>query len=251
MVSKLHTLGYKNIDIHENNFILNAKGQLILIDIDSLAKGNTNIKIKTNNYWMPKFEEDSLAVQDYRRVGMLALYLLGDLNYFASSSSDLERAVLIAQIWLFQKGLNPEAINFLSNLLFSKEPDSEQILNSLSQTLQFSHGQINNADDAINKLLDSEDIVIETTTVNLREYIFNIKNDEDMAIHLLREQLHDADLTKINTGLSGLSGILYILSFATKTDVTKDISGIIEEIERRKVKIHNTMTLTKHGDRSH
>ena len=102
-IRELSFLGIDKLDIHPGNFIL-SNNKLFWIDLD-YCESKTPL-FQTGGFWISQFSNETADIQNLRRLGLLILYLLGDINFFVCQSNNLDRGYYLS----LQKSLK-EKIN--------------------------------------------------------------------------------------------------------------------------------------------
>lgn len=116
------------IDIHPNNFVWTGQ-KITYIDLETPIGEE---QFKTDNYWLDSFNEETNTVKNIRKIGMIILFFMGDINYFLFKNKNIERALLLA----LQKTVNNELpINLYQSAVYSllnKKPNFDELVKILT-----------------------------------------------------------------------------------------------------------------------
>lgn len=214
ILTRIHKLNYANVDIHPRNFIVNDSG-IYLIDLENIRTyedySQDKFEVQTYGYWLPQFEQDNYFNKDYRRLGMLCLHMIGNLNFFAAQTNNLEKALTMLSRWLLKSNMNLRTTKLVNYLLTSDDIQESQFIRYTEE--------FNNQEFKLNDLIPDD--------------IQNIDIDN----------LDEDSLQVLNTGLTGIGGILM-----THTDLTERVCLLIgAEIQSRMTYVNNVPMTTKHN----
>ena len=200
-IKELHDAGYADIDITDANVSFDGDN-VFFLDFDSLHTDDTHQFPKTPCYWIDDFRNDSPQNRDYRCAGMLMLYLIGDYNYYISSTGDIRQGLRMAMINLLRLKINPRRMAVAAHLLLSKRPGKW-----VNETNRIDASRIDISQpisSLLQRIITTHDVKLFGT--NTRLELHPSSHDDTIYRSWLRNS--DEDWKKASTGICGLAGCL-------------------------------------------
>lgn len=127
---ELSFLGIDKLDIHPGNFII-SNNKLFWIDLD-YCESQTPL-FQTRGFWMSQFSNETANIQNLRRLGLLILYLLGDINFFVCQSNNLDRGYYLSLQKSLKEKINLNICKVAIYLLDNINPQIEEALTILEE----------------------------------------------------------------------------------------------------------------------
>ncbi len=129
-IRELSFLGIDKLDIHPGNFII-SNNKLFWIDLD-YCESQTPL-FQTRGFWMSQFSNETANIQNLRRLGLLILYLLGDINFFVCQSNNLDRGYYLSLQKSLKEKINLNICKVAIYLLDNINPQIEEALTILEE----------------------------------------------------------------------------------------------------------------------
>ena len=129
-IRELSFLGIDKLDIHPGNFII-SNNKLFWIDLD-YCESQTPL-FQTRGFWMSQFSNETANIQNLRRLGLLILYLLGDINFFVCQSNNLDRGYYLSLQKSLKERINLNICKVAIYLLDNINPQIEEALTILEE----------------------------------------------------------------------------------------------------------------------
>lgn len=129
-IRELSFLGIDKLDIHPGNFII-SNNKLFWIDLD-YCESQTPL-FQTRGFWMSQFSNETANIQNLRRLGLLILYLLGDINFFVCQSNNLDRGYYLSLQKSLKEKINLNISKVAIYLLDNINPQIEEALTILEE----------------------------------------------------------------------------------------------------------------------
>ena len=129
-IRELSSLGIDKLDIHPGNFII-SNNKLFWIDLD-YCESQTPL-FQTRGFWMSHFSNETANIQNLRRLGLLILYLLGDINFFVCQSNNLDRGYYLSLQKSLKEKINLNICKVAIYLLDNINPQIEEALTILEE----------------------------------------------------------------------------------------------------------------------
>lgn len=129
-IRELSFLGIDKLDIHPGNFIL-SNNKLFWIDLD-YCESKTPL-FQTGGFWISQFSNETADIQNLRRLGLLILYLLGDINFFVCQSNNLDRGYYLSLQKSLKEKINLNICKVAIYLLDNINPQIEEALTMLEE----------------------------------------------------------------------------------------------------------------------
>lgn len=129
-IRELSFLGIDKLDIHPGNFII-SNNKLFWIDLD-YCESQTPL-FQTRGFWMSQFSNETANIQNLRRLGLLILYLLGDINFFVCQSNNLDRGYYLSLQKSLKEKINLNIGKVAIYLLDNINPQIEEALTILEE----------------------------------------------------------------------------------------------------------------------
>lgn len=129
-IRELSFLGIDKLDIHTGNFII-SNNKLFWIDLD-YCESQTPL-FQTRGFWMSQFSNETANIQNLRRLGLLILYLLGDINFFVCQSNNLDRGYYLSLQKSLKEKINLNICKVAIYLLDNINPQIEEALTILEE----------------------------------------------------------------------------------------------------------------------
>ncbi|MDR3241641.1 MAG: hypothetical protein LBT37_05675 [Lactobacillaceae bacterium] len=131
-VVNIHSADIKNLDIRDSNLSW-IDNKIYFLDLDSFDSGNSKNYTKTHGYWLNEFKTKDAKVQDFRRIGMLFLFMIGDLNFVLAAHNNKNQIIIQLYQLLFINEINPYVAEFVPYLLCDKKPKGKVAVNKLKK----------------------------------------------------------------------------------------------------------------------
>ena len=129
-IRELSFLGIDKLDIHPGNFII-SNNKLFWIDLD-YCESQTPL-FQTRGFWISQFSNETADIQNLRRLGLLILYLLGDINFFVCQSNNLDRGYYLSLQKSLKEKINLNICKVAIYLLDNINPQIEEALTILEE----------------------------------------------------------------------------------------------------------------------
>ena len=129
-IRELSFLGIDKLDIHPGNFII-SNNKLFWIDLD-YCESQTPL-FQTRGFWISQFSNETADIQNLRRLGLLILYLLGDINFFVCQSNNLDRGYYLSLQKSLKEKINLNICKVAIYLLDNINPQIEGALTILEE----------------------------------------------------------------------------------------------------------------------
>lgn len=129
-IRELSFLGIDKLDIHPGNFII-SNNKLFWIDLD-YCESQTPL-FQTRGFWISQFSNETADIQNLRRLGLLILYLLGDINFFVCQSNNLDRGYYLSLQKSLKEKINLNICKVAIYLLDNINPQIEEALRILEE----------------------------------------------------------------------------------------------------------------------
>ncbi|USS88878.1 hypothetical protein [Fructilactobacillus cliffordii] len=216
LINLFHENNMVNIDIHPDNIFVTNNGNIKFIDMETV--NIFNYQIRTPQYWDNNMKNDSNQIQDLRRFGFLVMFLLGQANKYHNSLN------IIKMIDLTEQLLKPFGeICFLKKvlyeLLYNSVPDKKKI------NLYLDSMHLNNNHENIEKnctfqsdfkliILRAIRSLIYSNPDDIICFLDDVFNKNLHSLNQIKDFLNEKikDISKLNTGFSGIGGLLAICS---------------------------------------
>lgn len=243
----------KNIilnDIHPSNFIVKSDDSVKFIDYELSFKTSdlSHISAGTPGYYLSSWPHD-LWVQDFRKVGMLFLFLLGGTNKLITEYFDTAYAISTTTKLLHAKGLTVVGLSELLNYLLLGSDLNDATVRSMLETLNVQNNVPSDIFEPINTLLmqvitTNESLVngipfVDSTALN---QWFNSRSSkiEVQIVQGVNHQittLNENWIQNITLGIQGISGLILLLQqFKPSTELVNAkkqlISLLLDSIEK-------------------
>ncbi|MDR0899146.1 MAG: hypothetical protein LBM27_02170 [Lactobacillaceae bacterium] len=221
--------GFEEIDIQPNNFVISEDEEIVYIDTevsDYLTNGES---FTTEYFWLDKFSEDSLLIQNFRRTGMMFLFFLGDTNFFLYETRDFDQAFRLGLMRSLDYKFPLNFLNTAFYLLTSPSPNFEKVRDLLDSSTQGD----NRIKQEISKMVGKQ-----TDEIGLNGLSGQILLNEDVgeAIEIIQKRVFATEDGKKHISMvdeakiispylsSGLAGVAYVFVNDTRLRESIDVS---------------------------
>ncbi|ERL63756.1 hypothetical protein [Schleiferilactobacillus shenzhenensis] len=225
-ISKIHDAGFENIDISAANLTWSGQ-RLRFVDLDSLLPLGARFRDQTKYYWLDVFKTVSGTAADFRRAGMLGLYLLGDYNYSLTQHKNISQTLHLVSSVLFRRGLPLAVVDLLTYLLLEPNPEASIAIKKAKYAM-----------DQSRESPENQDINSKTFFADLLKHHPITVFDVPLSTIIESDEVHKMYFAKpmvrsLPTGLAGLGGALLLADRMPKAEGARLRGYVTEEVQNR------------------
>lgn len=211
-------------------------------------------------FWVSSFTNDKNKVIDLRKIGMFFMYLLGDFNFFASASDDIEQSLNIMTEFCLNINVNPDILRFPAYLLTADSPNyhtanhllKTTIRNLSTETIKTSSTNVCITEKAwaiLKSMLNCEQVHLGSSSLLLSALLHT--NPSQIPVKEILTRLKSENLNELPIGLEGIAGYILVLGQA---NYSKKLNHIIvklcHEVLQRVVSFHGKRKILTYNNGS-